>query len=290
MENLLKMWISIGQLEIKKGLLYYLILYLFFFFWSIFTLFAFFFYSNINHISENIIQKRGFSILFYSHGNFKTTENIKEILTSLSYIKEYQIIPPRDLLTKLEINLAKEFWDEKELYNLLPYLIRIYLVSPDKSSQLKRDLQMLGKMSNVSFEFISEPIPKNLYFWHYSHFVTLAFILLWHFFYFLFFYFFIKTLNHHLKDHNEVFQLLGGSTFHLLIIRFLVLVLPLILLFLLSFSFYLYLISKLIYYFPILKIFPNLNNNFKLSFFAIYFFFLIILYPIFLLILSLKRI
>ncbi len=160
------MWTSIGKLEIKKGLLYYLLLYLFFFFWSTFTLFALFFYTNINHISDNFNKKRGFSILFYPQGNLKTFEDIKGVLTNLNYIKEYQVIPPRELLASLEINLPKEILDEKDLYNFLPYLIRIDLISPDKSSQLKRDLQMYEKMFNITFEFISEP--------HFKKFILLA--------------------------------------------------------------------------------------------------------------------
>ncbi|BAU22922.1 hypothetical protein THC_0528 [Caldimicrobium thiodismutans] len=284
------MWTSIGKLEIKKGLFYYLLLYLFFFFWSTFTLFALFFYTNINHISDNFNKKRGFSILFYPQGNLKTFEDIKGILTNLNYIKKYQVIPPRELLASLEINLPKELLDEKDLYNFLPYLIRIDLISPDKSSQLKMDLQMYEKMFNITFEFISEPHLKSLYFWQYSNIVILAFIFLWNLFYLLFFYFLIKTLNSHLKEHNEIFQFLGGSIFNLLVIRFAILVFPLILLLILSFLFYFYILSKLIYYFPVLKIFPNLNNIFELSFFAIYLFFLIFIYPIYLLILSLRKI
>lgn len=283
------MWTSIGKLEIKKGLLYYLLLYLFFFFWSFFTLFAFFIYTNVKYLSETFISQRGISILFYPQKNHQRLKDIRETLNQLPYIKEVRIVSPKELLQTLENQLPKEILEEKDLPGWFPYLIKVYLSSPEKFSQLKSDLQIWQKMTYGGLELISEPLQKNIFLWQYSNFALLIFLLLWNLFYFLFFYFVARTLIHHLKEHNEIFQLLGGNIFHLFIIRFLILALPLFLLFLTSFLVYYLLIGKFIYYFPILKTYPPHNNHFEIFFLIIYFFFLIIVYPVFLLIFFLKR-
>ncbi len=285
------MWTSIGKLEIKKGLLYYLLLYLFFFFWSFFTLFAFFTYTNVKHLSETFIRQRGISILFYPQKNLPSSKDIREALSQLPYIKEVQIVSPRELLQTLENQIPREILEEKDLSGWFPYLIRVYLTSPEKFSQLKRDLQIWQKMSKGGLELISDPLQqKDIFLWQYSNLAILIFLFLWNLFYFLFFYFVIRSLIHHLKDHNEIFQLLGGNIFHLSIIRFLILALPLFFIFLTSFLVYYLLTDEIIYYFPILKIYPPLNNPFEIFLLFIYFFSLILVYPAFLLILFLKRI
>ena len=283
------MWISIAKLEFKKGFVYYFLLYLFFFFWSIFTLFGFFLYDNLASLNKNYLKKIGVSILVYPQEN-TNIENIKNILKKIEYIANVEIYPPQKVYNEIEKDLPEGFIKNEEIEKIFPYLIKLSFKSVSDLSRIKKDLDLLQEVSVNKFEVILEPGFKYLFFIKYFHYGMVIFLLLWTVFYFLFFVFLNKALNNHLKNQIEIFQLLGGHIFKLKLIRALIIIFPLIIIWILSFVLY-YLVSKnLIYFFPFLNFSPNLNNFYELLFFTVYFIFLIIIYPLFIIFISFKRV
>ena len=283
------MWISIAKLEFKKGFVYYFLLYLFFFFWSIFTLFGFFLYDNLASLNKNYLKKIGVSILVYPQEN-TNIENIKNILKKIEYIANVEIYPPQKVYNEIEKDLPEGFIKNEEIEKIFPYLIKLSFKSVSDLSRIKKDLDLLQEVSVNKFEVILEPGFKYLFFIKYFHYGMVIFLLLWTVFYFLFFVFLNKALNNHLKNQIEIFQLLGGHIFKLKLIRALIIIFPLIIIWILSFVLY-YLVSKnLIYFFPFLNFSPNFNNFYELLFFTVYFIFLIIIYPLFIIFISFKRV
>lgn len=109
------MWISIGKLELKKGFVYYFLLYLFFFFWSIFTLFSFFIYNNLTSLNKNYLKKVGIYILIYPQQNFNSIEDIQNIFKSFNYITNIEIHSPKKLYQELEKIYLKVLLTKKKL-------------------------------------------------------------------------------------------------------------------------------------------------------------------------------
>jgi len=283
------MWISIGKLEFKKGFIYYLVIYLFFFFWSLISLFALFIFINFSHLEKIVIKKSNLSILFYPE-NPEEIKNIKEAFNKLNYIKEIKLYNPEDLYRTYNKELPSDLFENENPILYFPYLIEIKLRSNDFLSQFKKDLQIIKDLTHFKLELLSDPLSKDIPFLKYAKFLFFIFIILWFLLYFLLFIFSIKSLSNHLLPYFETFQLLGGHVLKLKIIRSLFLLIPL--LFLSFFSFFLYylIMNKMIYFFPILKSFPEFKNNFDLLFLLNFYFFIIFVIPLFLVFVFTKKV
>lgn len=284
-----QMWISIGKLEFKKGFVYYFLLYLFFFFWSIFTLFGLFVYKNLTLFNKNYFQKVGVSILFYPKENI-SIEDLKKIFLKFNYLSNFEIYPPQKVYIEIEKDLPTDFIKNEEIDKIFPYLIKIKLKSISELSKLKKDVELIQEISKNKFEILPEPGIKNLPFIKYLHYGLIIFLSLWNLFYLIFFIFLNQGLNNHLKNQIEIFQLLGGHILKFKLIRALIIIIPLHLLLMLSSLLYYFFTKNLIYLFPFLNFFPNLNNIFEIIFFVLYFSFLILIYPLFIVFFSFKKI
>lgn len=172
----------------------------------------------------------------------------------------------------------------------LPSLIRVWIKSPSQWSQLQRDLQRWQQFSKASIEILGSPLSQPLNFWEYLNKILIVILFLWNFFYFLFLYFLNKSLNSYLRKQLDTFQLLGGHVIKLKFIRFFLLVIPFALIYLFSFSIYYFLTQTLITLFPILEFFPNTSNPLDIFTFIIYFSFIIIIYPLFIVFISYRKI
>ncbi|MGC9141459.1 MAG: hypothetical protein ACP5IN_03780 [Caldimicrobium sp.] len=283
------MWISIGKLELKKGFIYYFLLYLFFFFWSIFTLFSLFLYENLVWLNQNYFKKVGVSIIIYPQENIKSVEDIQSFFKKFNYITKLEVYHPKKLFQELEKDLPKGFLEENEIEEIFPYLIKVNLISIEALTKFKKDIEILKSITKNKLEILPEPNIKNLMFLKYIHFLLTIFLMLWTLFYFIFFIFLNRSLNNHLKTQTEIFQLLGGHILKLKLIRILIIIIPLLFIWIFSFIFYYLFAQNIFYFFPFLKIFPDLNNLYELLFFITYFLFLIVVYPIFLNFLSCKK-
>ncbi len=283
------MWISIGKLEFKKGFVYYFLLYLFFFFWSIFTLFGLFVYKNLTLFNKNYFQKVGVSILFYPKENI-SIEDLKKIFLKFNYLSNFEIYPPQKVYIEIEKDLPTDFIKDEEINKIFPYLIKIKLKSISELSKLKKDVELIQELSKNKFEILPEPGIKNLPFIKYLHYGLIIFLSLWNLIYLIFFIFLNQGLNNHLKNQIEIFQLLGGHILKLKLIRALIIIIPLLLLWMLSSLLYYFFTKNLIYFFHFLNFFPNLNNILEIIFFVLYFSFLILIYPLFIVFFSFKKI
>ncbi len=263
--------------------------YIFFFFWSIFTLFGFFIYDNLTSLNKNYLKKVGIYILIYPQQNFNSIEDIQNIFKSFNYITNIEIHSPKKLYQELEKNLPKGFINEEKIEEIFPYLVRVNLKSIDTLTKFNKDLEMIQKLTKNVLEVLPEPGIENLKFFKYANYGITIFLILWTFFYLLFFFFLNQGLNNHLKTQIEIFQLLGGHVFKLKLIRLLIIFIPLLIVLIISYLFYYFISQNLIYLFPFLKFFPNHTNYYDTLFFIIYFIYLIFIYPSFIVFLSYKK-
>lgn len=284
------MWITIGKLEFKKGFIYFFILYSFFLFWTLFTLFGAFFYSNINKVINEYFREVGISFFIYPQDSQKLEEAQLIKLKELKYVKRVELIPPKRLLEEIQKDFPISLDLDEETLSSLPSLIRVWIKSPSQWSQLQRDLQRWQQFSKASIEILGSPLSQPLNFWEYLNKILIVILFLWNFFYFLFLYFLNKSLNSYLRKQLDTFQLLGGHVIKLKFIRFFLLVIPFALIYLFSFSIYYFLTQTLITLFPILEFFPNTSNPLDIFTFIIYFSFLIIIYPLFIVFISYRKI
>lgn len=284
------MWITIGKLEFKKGFIYYFILYSFFLFWTLFTLFGAFFYSNINKVINEYFREVGISFFIYPQDSQKLEESQLIKLKELKYVKRVELIPPKRLLEEIQKDFPISLDLDEETLSSLPSLIRVWIKSPSQWSQLQRDLQRWQQFSKASIEILGSLLSQPLNFWEYLNKILIVILFLWNFFYFLFLYFLNKSLNSYLRKQLDTFQLLGGHVIKLKFIRFFLLVIPFALIYLFSFSIYYFLTQTLITLFPILEFFPNTSNPLDIFTFIIYFSFLIIIYPLFIVFISYRKI
>lgn len=284
------MWITIGKLEFKKGFIYYFILYSFFLFWTLFTLFGAFFYSNINKVINEYFREVGISFFIYPRDSQKIEEAQLIKLKELKYVKKVELIPPKRLLEEIQKDFPISLDLDEETLSSLPSLIRVWIKSPSQWSQLQRDLQRWQQFSKASIEILGSPLSQPLNFWEYLNKILIVILFLWNFFYFLFLYFLNKSLNSYLRKQLDTFQLLGGHVIKLKFIRFFLLVIPFALIYLFSFSIYYFLTQTLITLFPILEFFPNTSNPLDIFTFIIYFSFLIIIYPFFIVFIAYRKI
>lgn len=284
------MWITIGKLEFKKGFIYYFILYSFFLFWTLFTLFGAFFYSNINKVINEYFREVGISFFIYPQDSQKLEESQLIKLKELKYVKRVELIPPKRLLEEIQEDFPISLDLDEETLSSLPSLIRVWIKSPSQWSQLQRDLQRWQQFSKASIEILGSPLSQPLNFWEYLNKILIVILFLWNFFYFLFLYFLNKSLNSYLRKQLDTFQLLGGHVIKLKFIRFFLLVIPFALIYLFSFSIYYFLTQTLITLFPILEFFPNTSNPLDIFTFITYFSFLIIIYPLFIVFISYRKI
>lgn len=283
------MWITIGKLEFKKGFIYYFILYSFFLFWTLFTLFGAFFYSNINKVINEYFREVGISFFIYPQDSQKIEEAQLIKLKELKYVKRVELIPPKRLLEEIQKDFPISLDLDEETLSSLPSLIRVWIKSPSQWSQLQRDLQRWQQFSKASIEILGSPLSQPLNFWEYLNKILIVILFLWNFFYFLFLYFLNKSLNSYLRKQLDTFQLLGGHVIKLKFIRFFLLVIPFALIYLFSFSIYYFLTQTLITLFPILEFFPNTSNPLDIFTFIIYFSFLIIIYPLFIVFIAYRK-
>jgi len=284
------MWITIGKLEFKKGFVYYFILYSFFLFWTLFTLFGAFFHSNINKVINEYFREVGISFFIYPQDSQKLEESQLIKLKELKYVKRVELIPPKRLLEEIQKDFPISLDLDEETLSSLPSLIRVWIKSPSQWSQLQRDLQRWQQFSKVSIEILGSPLSQPLNFWEYLNKILIVILFLWNSFYFLFLYFLNKSLNSYLRKQLDTFQLLGGHVIKLKFIRFFLLVIPFALIYLFSFSIYYFLTQTLITLFPILEFFPNTSNPLDIFTFIIYFSFIIIIYPLFIVFISYRKI
>jgi len=284
------MWITIGKLEFKKGFVYYFILYSFFLFWTLFTLFGAFFHSNINKVINEYFREVGISFFIYPQDSQKLEESQLIKLKELKYVKRVELIPPKRLLEEIQEDFPISLDLDEETLSSLPSLIRVWIKSPSQWSQLQRDLQRWQQFSKVSIEILGSPLSQPLNFWEYLNKILIVILFLWNSFYFLFLYFLNKSLNSYLRKQLDTFQLLGGHVIKLKFIRFFLLVIPFALIYLFSFSIYYFLTQTLITLFPILEFFPNTSNPLDIFTFIIYFSFIIIIYPLFIVFISYRKI
>lgn len=284
------MWITIGKLEFKKGFVYYFILYSFFLFWTLFTLFGAFFHSNINKVINEYFREVGISFFIYPQDSQKLEESQLIKLKELKYVKRVELIPPKRLLEEIQKDFPISLDLDEETLSSLPSLIRVWIKSPSQWSQLQRDLQRWQQFSKASIEILGSPLSQPLNFWEYLNKILIVILFLWNSFYFLFLYFLNKSLNSYLRKQLDTFQLLGGHVIKLKFIRFFLLVIPFALIYLFSFSIYYFLTQTLITLFPILEFFPNTSNSLDIFIFIIYFSFIIIIYPLFIVFISYRKI
>jgi len=284
------MWITIGKLEFKKGFVYYFILYSFFLFWTLFTLFGAFFHSNINKVINEYFREVGISFFIYPQDSQKLEESQLIKLKELKYVKRVELIPPKRLLEEIQEDFPISLDLDEETLSSLPSLIRVWIKSPSQWSQLQRDLQRWQQFSKASIEILGSPLSQPLNFWEYLNKILIVILFLWNSFYFLFLYFLNKSLNSYLRKQLDTFQLLGGHVIKLKFIRFFLLVIPFALIYLFSFSIYYFLTQTLITLFPILEFFPNTSNPLDIFTFIIYFSFIIIIYPLFIVFISYRKI
>lgn len=284
------MWITIGKLEFKKGFVYYFILYSFFLFWTLFTLFGAFFHSNINKVINEYFREVGISFFIYPQDSQKLKESQLIKLKELKYVKRVELIPPKRLLEEIQKDFPISLDLDEETLSSLPSLIRVWIKSPSQWSQLQRDLQRWQQFSKASIEILGSPLSQPLNFWEYLNKILIVILFLWNSFYFLFLYFLNKSLNSYLRKQLDTFQLLGGHVIKLKFIRFFLLVIPFALIYLFSFSIYYFLTQTLITLFPILEFFPNTSNPLDIFTFIIYFSFIIIIYPLFIVFISYRKI
>lgn len=231
----------------------------------------------------------GVSILFYPKENI-SIEDLKKIFLKFNYLSNFEIYPPQKVYIEIEKDLPTDFIKDEEINKIFPYLIKIKLKSISELSKLKKDVELIQELSKNKFEILPEPGIKNLPFIKYLHYGLIIFLSLWNLFYLIFFIFLNQGLNNHLKNQIEIFQLLGGHILKLKLIRALIIIIPLLLLWMLSSLLYYFFTKNLIYFFHFLNFFPNLNNILEIIFFVLYFSFLILIYPLFIVFFSFKKI
>lgn len=283
------MWITIGKLEFKKGLVFYFLSYLFFFFWSIFTLFGLFLYKNLTWFNKNYFKKVGVSILLYPQENINI-EDLRRVFQKFNYLSNFEIHPPQKVYNEIEKDLPMELIKNEEIDKIFPYLIKISLKSSSDLPKFKKDIELLQELSKNKFEILPEPGFKNLPFFKYTYYGMLIFLFLWSLFYLIFFIFLNHGLDNHLKNQIDIFQLLGGHILKLKLIRALIIILPIFLLWILSCLLYYFFIRNLIYFFPFLIFFPDFNDTYEIIFFFLYFCFIILIYPLLIVFLNLKKV
>jgi|GEM_PF-5924438 len=159
------MWITIGKLEFKKGFVYYFILYSFFLFWTLFTLFGAFFHSNINKVINEYFREVGISFFIYPQDSQKLEESQLIKLKELKYVKRVELIPPKRLLEEIQEDFPISLDLDEETLSSLPSLIRVWIKSPSQWSQLQRDLQRWQQFSKASIEILGSPLSQPLNFW-----------------------------------------------------------------------------------------------------------------------------
>lgn len=285
------MWFSLIKLEFKKGLFYYLILYLFFFFWAPFTLFNLYFYKNFSKLSNEFSAKRGLTLAYYPETKTNKISELEEFFKKFKYVKKISISSPIEVYRQVKDTPPFKGFTESEVLKYFPYVIKIEL-DLERLEDLKKELINFKKFSPINLEILSEPYPTLLGFtqWKYFNFSLFLLLLFGHLFYFLFFYFLNINLSNYTKDQIEIFQLLGGHILSLKLIRLLLILLPLIIIFSLSFVLYYLIALKLNFYFPLFKIYPNMDEPIDLLYFVLDFAFLLFLYPFIVLFYSLKKV
>lgn len=207
------------KLELKKSLIYYLLLALFFMFWSFFSLLGLSLYDKISQV-QNFYKKNFYlSLIFYPEKN-NNIEDFVSKLKELPGVKKLEVIPPSQIYNSLasfvSSNVLKSF-SKKEILTSLPYLIKLYPSSFEQYSQMLKYLKTF--FTGPQNKLVPSAAYRILTLIGVMKKAGIVFFLLWCTFYVMFLLFLNYLLELNLKSQAEVIILLGGSAIGLKILR-----------------------------------------------------------------------
>lgn len=275
------MWLSLAKIELKKTFAFYFLLFLFFIFWNFFSLLSFFLFKNIEKFLEVYQEKIGISIFVSSEQGNKTVNSLVSEIKNMPFVKKVEVIPPQELFKKWKDELPSEifsFFKEEEISQTFPYLIKIYLSSPEYFKFFQEHFMIISKVfENIIYGNLKLKNILDFAFFYKKIFWGLA--LTWFMFYFIFLILLNFFINSLLKKNIKIFILLGGSLIKINLIRLIIFILTMIIGFICSLLIYFYFIENLTLIFSFLKIYPNLNNIKHVVFFFVYSFLILIFLP-----------
>lgn len=275
------MLLTLIKLEFKKGFLFYLILYIFFFFWSLSSFTGYFIFNNFNYFLKNFKSTHNVLILFFKSNSSIINDVFYNDLTSILNTDNYEKISEEELLKELELYNELSGYIDEDLKKYLPIGVRINIKDPSKLQEIKKKLSEIEMKYSVTANLVYEELYYNIKNFELMRYVLIILLIIWNLFYFLFFYFIIKSLNDYLRLYLNTFQLLGGPINKLISIRLILLIIPFIFLLLLSFSFYYILMKFFIISFPFLYPFPDSKSPIEQLYFLSYCLLVSIIYPSF---------
>ncbi|MDW8136392.1 MAG: hypothetical protein RMI74_06340 [Thermodesulfobacterium sp.] len=275
------MLFSLAKVEFKKTFTFYILLFLFFIFWNFFSLLSFFLFKNLENFLKVYKEKLSINIFISSEPSNKTISSLISEIQTLPFVKKVEVVPPLKLLENWKKDLPPEVFSlfrEEEILKNFPYLIRIYLSSPEHFLYFQEQFVLVSKVfKDITYENSKFNNILNFLFFFKKIFWGLA--LTWFIFYLVFLLLLNFFINSLMNKNIKIFILLGGSFIRLSLIRIILFIITMGLSFIISWFIYSYFIENLLLIFSFLKVYPNIKDVHHLLYFLIYLFFIIILFP-----------
>ncbi|MCS7279760.1 MAG: hypothetical protein NZ530_06890 [Thermodesulfobacteriaceae bacterium] len=275
------MLFSLAKVEFKKTFTFYILLFLFFIFWNFFSLLSFFLFKNLENFLKVYQEKLSINIFISSEPSNKTISSLISEIQTLPFVKKVEVVPPLKLLENWKKDLPPEVFSlfrEEEILKNFPYLIRIYLSSPEHFLYFQEQFVLVSKVfKDITYENSKFNNILNFLFFFKKIFWGLA--LTWFIFYLVFLLLLNFFINSLMNKNIKIFILLGGSFIRLSLIRIILFIITMGLSFIISWFIYSYFIENLLLIFSFLKVYPNIKDVHHLLYFLIYLFFIIILFP-----------
>ncbi len=277
------MWGYIAKIELRKTLIQYLILFLFFFFWNFFSLAMFNIYKNLQDLLKNYEKNLYIKVVFSpQHYNIEGVKNLIKEIEAKKGVKEITVISPEEIYKNIKKDTPEEILNvlsKEDVLSLFPYIIKIKVEGFKNFRQVKKELSLISKL--MPFIKVEYSTPKTLLKFSYlfdKFFYAISFT--WFSFYFLFMIFINNSINALIKQETKTFQLLGSSLFRLQAMRFSFFFVCLVIALILSSGIFYFLMKNFIEVIvPFIKLYPDFYNKLQLKIFLAYGFVFTFLIP-----------